>query len=199
MYSSLIAGVATLLAIVVLPAQSRAEAVSRAPDVSSLPAHVAKPLPSGVIECTLTSDSRFSGRVVNRSGRAIAGARVAMLTSDSKAVSTKTDGTGRFEFQRVRAGGYVLNVGAQSLQVRVWDARVAPPSARKELLLVSGDVVRAQCEAGWQCDGCLSCETQPQGHFGGVFQRILCNPWIVGAGTAAAIAVPLGTDDDDAS
>lgn len=200
MHGSRIAVAATLLAIVVLSVHARADVESRAGVASTPDAQAAKPLATGAVECALAADRSFSGRLVSRSGRPVAGAQVLLLTSGLKAVATKTDRDGRFVFHRLRTAGYVLRVGTQSLQVRIWDAHIAPPSAREQLLLVSdGDVIRAQYEAGWQSDECVSCEPPYPGHFGGVFQRILCNPWIVGAGTAAAIAVPLGTDDDDAS
>lgn len=158
------------------------------------------PSRTSVIDCIVDSEGQLTGRLVNAQGTPIKGTLLALAGQSKVVDQLKTDGAGEFRFTRVNAGTYVVNVNGRQVQpIRIWDRGVAPPNAKTSLLLVAGSVTRAQhCETGGPaCGGCESCcETHP-GFFGGAFQSILRNPWIVGAGTAAAIAIPLSTSDDD--
>lgn len=155
---------------------------------------------TSAIDCTVGNDGLLAGRLVNAHGVPIKGTRVALAGQSRLVEQVKTDGAGIFRFKIAKSGTYVVCVNDQQVQpIRIWEQGVAPPNAKASLLLVEGAVVRAQCceTGGPACGGCESCCDTHPGFFGGAFQSILRNPWIVGAGTAAAIAIPLSTSDDD--
>lgn len=165
--------------------------------VESAKSSLTKRWPHVVVDCRLAADNSFSGRVLDQRGKPLAHAQVVLARPASKPMVIKTTKQGQFRCPNLSPGTAALTVGRQTRQIRLWNANVAPPGSRKELMFVTGDVVRGQCDAN--CSGCEECSPGYTGHFGGFFQRILHNPWIVGAGIATAIAVPLATDDDDAS
>ncbi len=153
-----------------------------------------------VIDFAISDNGEFRGVVADRSGKPQADFDVMLLNRTEVIGVARTDATGRFAFANVAPGRQVLRTTEAAQNIRLWPAKLAPPNAKSGVLLVAGDsTVRAQgCSGGANCGGCDSCGgTGIHGHFGGVFQRILQNPWLIGAGTAAAIAIPLATDDDD--
>jgi len=155
--------------------------------------------PSKSVDVTLGKNNTLRGKVVDRQGRSIADAQVDLLGSRGTTTTTRTNLRGQFVFSNLSTGVVIVKMGRQVQKVRVWSAAVAPPSSRNQALFVVGSAVRGQC-ADDPCGDCDYCGGgAPIGHFGGFFQNILQNPWIVGVGTAAAIAIPLATDDDDAS
>lgn len=147
------------------------------------------------IDFRLDQRNRLQGTVLNRAGKAVPGATVRVVQSrERKPQTARTDAKGQFVVSKLATGLATVQIGPTTHRVRLWQKAVAPPAARHQALFVVGDAVRGQC-AGAGCPGCASCS----GHFGGVFQRVLQNPWFVSTGTAAAIAVPLAAGDDDAS
>lgn len=143
-------------------------------------------------------DGSLLGQLVDCLGKPVAGKDLELQDAQGRRLEiTKTNRLGQFRLGQTRPGALALVVDRQVRMVRVWQTGNAPPSARKDLLFVVGDVVRAQQCHGPHCAGCEACGTGYEGHFGGVFQRILHNPWLIGTGTAAAIAIPLATSDDD--
>lgn len=157
------------------------------------------PRSQSILDLVVSGKGDLQGLAVNRQGALAAGIRVSLLDNQRVLQTVTTDKSGRFLFRSVELGPKVIRANKISQTVRIWEQRTAPPNAKPELLFVAGSaVVRGQGCATASCDGCDACSGGCfQGHFGGAFQRMLQNPWLIGAGTAAAIAIPLATDDDD--
>lgn len=155
-------------------------------------------------DLALADGNVLNGRMVTAEGKPVPNAKIRLLGAFNVVAETRSDANGAFRFDSLRTGAFAMDVNGVSVQsVRLWSPGAAPPKARPALLLVQGSVTRAQaCSAGAACDGCDSCAgigPQHTGLFDGFFQGLLHNPWLIGAGTAAAIAVPLATNDDDES
>lgn len=163
-----------------------------------------------VIDCRRGKDHCVSGKLVDSQGRPVSGATLTLANSAGHKVHAKTDRNGGFQFRQAATGIYAMQAGANRGQmVRVWDDSIAPPQAKSKILaVVEGKVIRAQCCANPSgvgcagcggCDGCCGggCGTGARFGVGRLLQGALDNPWMVAAGTAAAIAIPLAVDDDD--
>jgi hypothetical protein len=90
----------------------------------------------------------LSGNVVDgNSGESIPGTSVllrpAKSTSLQESIQSVTDENGRFVFENLRGGVYVLATGESSDVVRLWTQGTAPPSAADQVLMVCGPVQRA--------------------------------------------------------
>jgi len=159
------------------------------------------PVPAqGIEDVRLSANGRLQGRVVDRQSNPVANSQIILSTPKGTLGTIKTDKSGRFSAVGLRPGPLAIQTSGGTQMVRVWSADIAPPKSKPGVLVVVGRVVRAQCPSGVECGGCNSCgegATGFTGHFGGIFQRALQNPWLMGAGTAAAIAIPLAYDDDD--
>lgn len=177
-----------------------------------------------VIELQLGSQGLISGQVVNRQGVAVANAEVLVANKQGKIGTVKTDQRGMFAAKGLKSGQVVMTVANQTYPVRLWSTAAAPPKSVRQAMLVVGDTVRGQCgsncggcsicsavqdpcgssilpgnSCGPNCGGCNSCGGG--GCFGGsgFGGGLMSKPWLIGAGVAAAIAIPLAIDDDDAS
>lgn len=129
----------------------------------------------------------FSGQVVNPQGQPQAKTPLVLYRHNSQSgweLATKltTDPQGRFRTTGLRPGMHQLVVGSdQQTMIRVWDAKMAPPGARPELLVVTGDGL-----------------SRGQRPFGAITPGE--KAFIVGGMVAAAIAIPIAvanSDDDD--
>ena len=144
-----------------------------------------------VLDIELGAEGTLVGRVVDRQGIVQRDATVTVASEKGEALQVKTDRQGRFAVRGLRGGEYRLVADKQFVQTRLWRHATAPPHAKRQALVVIGAAVRGvECD----CDDCV-----PPGHFDGFLLRALRNPWIIGGLTAAAIAIPLATDSDDAS
>lgn len=170
-----------------------------------------------VLDLQLRENGSILGKLVDRQGNALPNVDVQVLAKRGAAASVTTNQEGVFVAQGLSAGEMTVHIGGQSQAVRVWDAKLAPPSASPAALFVVGDAVRGQCcpqdNCAPACGGCGSCNqccTSGGGYglFGhggghgwgsGLGHGLLARPWLLGAGVAAAIAIPLALDDDDAS
>lgn len=136
---------------------------------------------TGTVTCDLAlgPGGVLKGQVVDAQGAPCANAPVRLVKSGLGAKTTipcRTDADGRFQFAGLSGGVYSVETTAGVMVYRVWAPNTAPPSAIAEALVVEGQAVR----------GNLS-NVPPLG-------------WaLIGLGVAAAIAIPLALDDDDAS
>lgn len=201
----LVVSIAICGLLVTIPATARAEAPSQIV-VSSQSQTLPQTKKSQLVrprtaDCKLASDGSLTGQLVGADGKPIRDAKLVLAAKNKVVATAKSAQDGTFQFAKAPTGALGIFFGNESRLVRVWPATKSPPSAKQKVLVVSGNVARAQCCDAGCADGCdgTSCGGGGcyQGHFGGIFQRILHNPWLVGAGTAAAIAIPLATDDDD--
>jgi|GEM_PF-3631055 len=175
-----------------------------------------------VVDC-VRHGNELRGMLLDRNGKPAMGIELHLQDARGKRMDSKSDAAGRFAFQGVGTGVYALlgkklqptnkntaiHKSTQLQWVRVWDSPTAPPAANSRLLAVfDGSVIRGQCcaSAGMspgceQCGDCMDCcggcGTGPRFGVGRLLQSALDNPWMVAAGTAAAIAIPIATNDDD--
>ena len=124
----------------------------------------------GVVDVTLNRQHALQGQVVSAAGEPMRGMTLSILQGGQMLGQVQADGSGRFQFNLPRGGIYQVAVGDQLTSVRVWTAQAAPPGATPELILVHGDVLRAQ---------------------GGKFPYTQVNPWLVAGVVAAAVAIPV--------
>lgn len=103
--------------------------------------------------------------------------RVIRVSDQAPVATAQTDGQGQFAVSGLTGGVYRVETPAGAAVYRLWAPNTAPPSAIASALVVQGDpAVRGNLGAiGWL-------------------------GWtLIGLGIAAAVAVPLILDDDDAS
>ena len=173
-----------------------------------------------VIDCIRYGDE-LRGVLLDRNGKAATSIDLQLQDVRGKRRYAKSDAAGRFAFQGVGTGVYALlgkkhpnkvaqlqNGNTQLQWVRVWDSPIAPPTANSRLLaVVDGSVIRGQCcasagispgcEQCGDCMDCCGCGSGSRFGVGRLVQAALDNPWMVAAGTAAAIAIPIAANDDD--
>ncbi len=152
--------------------------------------------PTKTMDVALQNGGLLLGQLVNRQGQPKAGVVVSLRQKGTELARMQTDDLGRFAAKGLRGGAYQLVTADGVRQVRVWSQATAPPTAVRGALLVEGKTVRGQyAETGeYYGDG--------GGGGRGIFNggRIFgLNPWLVGVAIAAAIAIPVALDDDDAS
>lgn len=124
----------------------------------------------------------FTGTVLDENGAGRAATPVVVLRKDGQVVAkTETDAKGEFTVSKMNGGVYQVQSSSGAGIYRVWAPGTAPPSAQ-EMAVVSPnpEVVRGQ----YAGNGALGW---------------LANPWVLAGLVAAAIAIPLALDDDDAS
>ncbi len=124
-----------------------------------------------VADASLGPGGLLRGKVVDHQGKGIAAARVVLLQSGRPVVQAGTDPNGRFAMANINRGVYELRAAGGVGVYRLWPARIAPPSANREALLVAGGrLVRGQ---------------------GGVYQWVSEHYLLTCTGIAAAIVVPI--------
>jgi hypothetical protein len=121
----------------------------------------------------------LKGQVLNEQAVAQGQTKIAIAHMGKPFTVTQTDKDGRFVLTDLKPGVYELHLAQGGGAYRVWAPRTAPPAAEEGVLLIQDSrVVR--------------------GANGGAF-GFLANPWVLAGIVAAAIAIPLALDDDDAS
>ena len=139
-----------------------------------------------IADIALQQDGILQGQLLAADGVPQAGVAVALRKDGRPVAASATNDAGLFVMSGVEAGMYELHTPAGRNIYRVWAPATAPPSAQEGILLVSGQqVVRGQFGT-------------PNPWMQGLGST-LANPWILGLIVAAAIAIPLAIDDDDAS
>ena len=124
----------------------------------------------------------FSGAVVDQNGAARGSVPVTISKQGEVVAQTETDAAGRFSVQGLTGGVYEVKTPVGSGVYRLWAPRTAPPAAQSVAMVMPDNVVRAQL-----------------GLNNGSAFGWLANPWVLAGVVAAAIAIPLALDDDDAS
>ena len=130
----------------------------------------------------LSADNTLTGYFVDaQQGAGKAGERVRLYDREAKVIAeTSTCRNGRFEFQGVKAGIYLVEAADHLAPYRVWKHKTAPPRSPQHATLVSSKTNRAFCKK-FQC--------MSPAH------QVLC---IVGIAAAIAVPIALLADDDDA-
>ena len=134
-----------------------------------------------VRDIALGSNGRMSGQLLDAQGHARANQVVVMHRPGAEARQTQTDQNGRFQFIGLTGGTYQVATVDSAAVCRCWAERTAPPAARQEVLLVSGEgVERAQYPFS---------------------DMLFSAPVLIALVIAAAIAIPIAVHNsqDDAS
>ncbi len=164
-----------------LSAQLAQAAGSQASPPAAAPTAAAQ---SRIQDVALQVGGVFTGTVVDEQGVARAAVPVVISHQGKVAARTETDAAGQFSVQGLNGGLYEVQTPVGSGAYRLWAPRTAPPAAQKvAMVMPNGTVVRSQM-------GGL-------GHGSAI--GWLANPWVLAGVVAAAIAIPLALDDDDAS
>jgi len=176
------------------------------------------------LDLQLGEDGSILGKLVDQQGVALAKVDVQLVTKRGLAATAKTNADGVFLAKGLSQGELAVLVGGETQMIRLWNAETAPPNAPQAAMFVVGDAVRGQCcpqDCQPACQPVCQPACQPVcqpgcapngggglfghggfGRFGGGLGGgggLLASPWLLGAGVAAAIAIPLALDDDDAS
>jgi hypothetical protein len=159
------------------------------PVVAASPAETVSPITT-VQDVVLTAEGQLEGRVVRAAGAGMPAVTVVVRAGQQQVARLTTDPEGRFATAGLAGGLYLLATPDTAQTVRVWQPGTAPPQARRAALIVTGPTVRGQF-------GPVRPATP--GHFDGALLKALSHPAVISGLTAAAIAVPLAVDGDDAS
>jgi len=162
------------------------------PGICAASTQMTRPISSAVRDVALRDGGHLTGQVLDAAGTPVVETAVALVDRGRVLASTQTGTDGRFAIAGVKAGVCEVATTEGVTVCRLWAPQTAPPSAQKDALVIHGDkVVRGG-------DGCNTCPPGGGVGQGGVI-RFLSNPWVLGGIVAAAIAIPLALDDDDAS
>lgn len=134
-----------------------------------------------VRDIALGSNGSMSGQLVDVQGRGRANQIVVIKRQGGDPVKTQTDKDGRFNLSGLSGGTYQIATLDSAAVCRCWSEKTAPPAARKELLLVSGEGIE-------------------RGQY--PFSDMLFSaPVLIALVIAAAIAIPIAVHNsqDDAS
>ena len=136
-------------------------------------------LSPAIRDVALQTGGVMHGQVVDAQGNPCDQVTVRVVrTADATPLAiVQTDSQGRFAVNGLSGGVYRVETPAGASMYRLWAPNTAPPSATTSALVMQGDpTIRGNLGGlGW---------------FG----------WtLIGLGVAAAIAIPLALDDDDAS
>ena len=137
-----------------------------------------------VQDVSLQEGGVFTGNLVNDRGVGQPAVPVIVSRLGKIVAKTETDANGQFAVQGLSGGAYEVQTPIGQGTYRLWAPRTAPPSAQSVATIVAGvpdqPVVLGQGVAG--------------SAFGW-----LANPWVLAGIVAAAIAIPLALDNNDAS
>ncbi|MCA8982912.1 MAG: carboxypeptidase regulatory-like domain-containing protein [Planctomycetaceae bacterium] len=100
-----------------------------------------------IADVTLTKGT-LSGKVVDAQGQVVGGSVVKVSLGNQEVATTVTNKEGEFAVGNLNTGIYQVAAGDSRASVRLWDAQVAPPSAKSNVLIVTGSTVRAQGPLG---------------------------------------------------
>ena len=141
----LIRGAAVVLAtmgvVIPMPVAQAAEPSQKTSRPAAIAADVSK-----------LTDGRFQGRVVDHTGAVVENAEVVIRQDNAEVGRSRTDNEGLFAVKNLKPGTYQVSSGTTEGVFRVWNEQAAPPSARKNALIVLGhDGARGQYS---NCDEC---------------------------------------------
>lgn len=92
-----------------------------------------------VVDVELGAGGTLTGQVVDTQGVGIEGTVVSVRQGDREITRVATDAQGRYQAQNLRGGFYQIVAGQGYGFFRLWAPETAPPAARTDALVVSGD------------------------------------------------------------
>lgn len=95
-------------------------------------------------DIALGSAGTLKGRAVDGQGTPLNAAKVTVSRNSQVVATAVTEEDGSFAVTGLTTGVYDLQAGQGRGTLRAWDANAAPPSAKKDVLIVSGATSRAQ-------------------------------------------------------
>ena len=131
-----------------------------------------------VQDVVLQEQGVLKGTVLDANGTGVAKSKVAIVRQGQVVSLTETDAQGHFTVAKLTGGVHEIHTPTGVTAVRLWAPRMAPPAAQQLAMVEPSTIVRGQ---------------------GGSALGFLANPWVLAGVVAAAIAIPLALDDDDAS
>ena len=152
-----------MFSAVVVPAKSHAE--TPLAEAALLPVAA-----TSTVDVALSANGVLMGACVDTEGEPVAGATIYVLQQDEVVALILSDEQGRFSVDQIEGGVYQIVHAGGATTCRAWTAVAAPPSAHRELLLVSGATFRAQI---------------------GPTAQFLGNPWVVAGLVVTGITVPI--------
>ena len=93
--------------------------------------------PRVISDVQLGANGSLSGQIVNPQGQPIASRAVTLKQGEVTVARTKTDAKGNFTVAGLNNGIYTLETAEQASMHRLWAAHIAPPSARRGVMVVS--------------------------------------------------------------
>jgi hypothetical protein len=110
--------------------------------------HAAEPVNLvAVRDVALAADGSLRGALLNLEGKPQPHSDVLLRKGTEIVAAAKTNADGRFTIQQVRPGVYELAASRSANLYRVWSARMAPPAAQSNAVLIqTNPVVRGQEE-----------------------------------------------------
>ena len=93
--------------------------------------------PQTVQDITLGPGGSLTGQVVDPQGKPLPGHPLVVRQIGGAQLQATTDAQGRFTVQGLRGGVWQITSSQLTSVCRCWTARAAPPSANRELLVVS--------------------------------------------------------------
>ncbi|MEI8019683.1 MAG: carboxypeptidase regulatory-like domain-containing protein [Schlesneria sp.] len=85
-----------------------------------------------------SSNGLFAGRVVDHAGAVVENANVVVRQGATEVARSQTDKDGMFSVKNLKPGTYQVSSGTTEGHFRIWNEKTAPPSARKNALIVLG-------------------------------------------------------------
>jgi len=141
--------------------------------------------PALVRDVELAYGGLLVGRMLDASGRPLAGTAVSIRTDGQTLASTRTDAEGVFAVAKLRGGVHEIATDDTVQICRLWANGTAPPRTPQSIDVVSGEeVVRGQ----WG---------PPPGNR--LIQKAkvwATNPLVIGGVVAAAVALPIALNDN---
>ena len=163
---------------VMVPSAVRAEAL-RATTPNDAPRSVqATPATTAVHDVALGAGGTLTGRVVDADGNAAIRVPVTIHHQGVQVAQCVTDENGAFVTENLHGGVHDVVTPNGVGTYRLWTQNVAPPVAQPQMQVVNAPVYRGQMHHGRALG-------------------FLTNPWVLGVGVAAAIAIPIALSDDD--
>jgi hypothetical protein len=151
---------------------------------------------SVIDDVSLGPDGTLRGTIVGANGYQSPNTPIQFHREGQLVARTVTDTHGHFVARNLTGGVYAVQTPGNVDHYRVWTNQAAPPSALNALNIRGGEIVRGQYEDLPPVDGtCYDCAPGPgpgPGRHG-----FMANPWLIGLGVAAAIAIPLALDDSN--
>jgi hypothetical protein len=114
------------------------------PNVPAQAEVAARPAVRTIGQDVLLQAGVLQGQYVDAQGAGVAGAKVTVLQRGAVVAQTQTNELGAFQVA-LPQGAYEVAVGSEVQVVRVWDAQMAPKSAREAITFTAGQQLRGQC------------------------------------------------------